>query len=367
MNPNRKAKIQELIHAARNYRFCGPSDDPDEQTAVTAEYRSLVVQLKRLAGPILPLPCADRLEAINVDVDDLRSAYAADDEIKPLLFDIEDALEHVANEGMTSGSNRWIVESSLVTRIEELKSKAIDVGTLARMCREINSSYAHGNILATLLLMRTVLNHVPSVFGHETFEQVAAHTGGKSLKISFDHLETGLRNVADFHAHRRITSLELYPSVAQVEPFKPDFEQLLHEVVKHVTKNPDGVSSPERRPERKPLKSAAEAVGDVAAADARFPTPQLVPPKSRLRDAMMIVIAPVSRSTSHHEYFLEKLDEMDVLIRVPSGEGVRIPKSDFVESWDDACLKPKLMLTRKYFQGYFRSYEHAPEFFLPRP
>jgi len=235
------------------------------------------------------------------------------------------------------------------------------------MCREINSSYAHGNILATLLLMRTVLNHVPSVFGHETFEQVAAHTGGKSLKISFDHLETGLRNVADFHAHRRITSLELYPSVAQVEPFKPDFEQLLHEVVKHVTKNPDGVSSPERRPERKPLKSAAEAVGDVAAADARFPTPQLVPPKSRLRDAMMIVIAPVSRSTSHHEYFLEKLDEMDVLIRVPSGEGVRIPKSDFVESWDDACLKPKLMLTRKYFQGYFRSYEHAPEFFLPRP
>jgi hypothetical protein len=34
-------------------------------------------------------------------VDDLRSAYEADDEIKPLLFDIEDALEHVANEGMT--------------------------------------------------------------------------------------------------------------------------------------------------------------------------------------------------------------------------------------------------------------------------
>jgi hypothetical protein len=81
------------------------------------------------------------------------------------------------------------------------------------MCGEINSLYAHGNILATALLMRTVLNHVPPVFGHDTFSQVVANIG-KSLKESFEHLENGLRKVADFHAHRTITASESYPYAA---------------------------------------------------------------------------------------------------------------------------------------------------------
>src|SRR5215472_6015231 len=97
------------------------------------------------------------------------------------------------------------------------------------MCREINSSYSHGNILATALVMRTVLNHVPSVFGHDTFAQVVAGVG-KSLKDSFNHLENGLRKVADFHIHRKIAANESYPTAAQVEPFKPQFELLLQQV-----------------------------------------------------------------------------------------------------------------------------------------
>jgi len=54
--------------------------------------------------------------------------------------------------------------------------------------------------------MRNVLNHVPPVFGCDTFEQVLANVG-KSLKESFNHLENGLRKVADFHAHRKIGTL----------------------------------------------------------------------------------------------------------------------------------------------------------------
>jgi hypothetical protein len=77
--------------------------------------------------------------------------------------------------------------------------------------------------------MRTVLNHVPPVFGHETFGQLVANSG-KSLKDSFDHLENGLRKIADFHTHRRIAAVESYPSAVQVEPFKPQFELLLQQV-----------------------------------------------------------------------------------------------------------------------------------------
>jgi hypothetical protein len=85
------------------------------------------------------------------------------------------------------------------------------------------------NVLAVALLMRTVLNHVPPVFGHQTFGQVLANAGS-SLKDSFDHLENGLRKIADFHTHRRIVAAESYPSAAQVEPFKPQFELLLQQV-----------------------------------------------------------------------------------------------------------------------------------------
>jgi hypothetical protein len=63
--------ITGLIADARTFRFCGPSDDPDEQTAVTSGYRYLVIQLKRLAGPILPEEAATRLNTIDVQLDSI--------------------------------------------------------------------------------------------------------------------------------------------------------------------------------------------------------------------------------------------------------------------------------------------------------
>jgi hypothetical protein len=221
--------ITNLIDDARKFRFCGPSDDPDEQTAVTVGYRHLVVQFKRLASPILPEAAATRLNAIDVEVDNLYSAYDARAELDALLLDIEAALEFLDDAGLSAGKNLWIVDPTLIISLEKQESSRVDVASLVRMCREINSSHAHGNVLATVLLMRTVLNHVPPVFGHDSFGQVVANVG-KSLKESFDHLENGLRKIADFHTHRKIAASESYPSVAQVEPFKPQFELLLQQV-----------------------------------------------------------------------------------------------------------------------------------------
>lgn len=229
MTTSKRERIVDLIEQAERFRFCGPSDDPEEQTSVTSGYRYLMTQFKRLVGPILPEEPASRLNSINVEIDNLYSVYDAKAEFDALIPDIEAALEFADDGAVGSGANRWIIEPGIIARLTEANSSAVDVGTLAKMCREINSSYAYGNILATALLMRTVLNHVPPVFGCETFAQVAANVG-KSLKESFDHLENGLRKVADFHTHRKIAAAESYPSVAQVEPFKPQFELLLHQV-----------------------------------------------------------------------------------------------------------------------------------------
>jgi hypothetical protein len=235
MSMSKKRIIEDLIERARNFRFCGPSDDPDEQTAVTSAYRYLVIQFKRLAGPTLPEAAASRLDAIDVEINDLYSAFNAKAELDALLPDIEATLEFLDEAGTPVTTNLWIVDPRLIGRLTGIVSSRFDIASLVRMCKEINSSHAHGNVLATALLMRTVLNHVPPVFGYETFAQVVGNADiGKSLKKSFDQLEGGLRNVADFHAHRRIGTYECYPSVAQVEPFRPQFELLLQQVLQRV-------------------------------------------------------------------------------------------------------------------------------------
>ena len=97
VNQKKREMITELIESARNFRFCGPSDDPDEQTAVTEGYRYLTIQFKRLAGPILAEPAAAQLAAIDVEVNNIYSAYEARAELEALLPDIEEAIENLDN------------------------------------------------------------------------------------------------------------------------------------------------------------------------------------------------------------------------------------------------------------------------------
>ncbi len=86
----------------------------------------------------------------------------------------------------------------------------------------------------------------------------------------------------------------------------------------------------------------------------------------KLGESMRVIVAPISRGISEKEYSLEKVDEIGAVIRLADGTQVRIPKADYLESRDDFLGKPKLILTRKYFQGYFPGHESAEEYFLPR-
>ena len=93
LSARKRELIEKAIDDVRRFRFCGPSDDLDAQTAVTLDYRHLVVQLQRLVSPILPKQAADRLVAIDVETNNLFSAFDASNEIEALLPDIEDELE----------------------------------------------------------------------------------------------------------------------------------------------------------------------------------------------------------------------------------------------------------------------------------
>jgi hypothetical protein len=47
------------------------------------------------------------------------------------------------------------------------------------------------------MLTRAILDHVPPVFGVNTFAEVAINHGGRSLKEAMSHLENGSRKIAD--------------------------------------------------------------------------------------------------------------------------------------------------------------------------
>ena len=66
------------------------------------------------------------------------------------------------------------------------------------------------------MLIRTVLDHVPPIFGKKNFDEVANNYGGKSFKGAMQHLQNAARNVADGHLHQQIRKSETLPTAQQV-------------------------------------------------------------------------------------------------------------------------------------------------------
>lgn len=119
------------------------------------------------------------------------------------------------------------------TRIQELKaikSKRVDLTKLIRLCEELNIAHANDLNLATAMLLRAILDHVPPIFSKALFKEVASGYGGKSFKDIMQHLENGARKIADSHLHVQIRKKEVLPTSLQVN-FSPHLDFLLAEVI----------------------------------------------------------------------------------------------------------------------------------------
>lgn len=100
-----------------------------------------------------------------------------------------------------------------------------------RLCEELNSAHETGSLMSTAMLVRSIMDHVPPIFGCADFSAVASNYAGRSVKASLQHLENSMRNVADAHLHGQIRKREVLPTVPQVD-FKADLDVLLSEVVR---------------------------------------------------------------------------------------------------------------------------------------
>ncbi len=226
---SRRTRLRELLNDLAKFRACGPSDDPDEQSSVIASYKYLLINLKAVCKGLMPSDVCEQLDAVPNSIDSIYDVYDSKAHLDAACLDIRTELEFPTSSD-SPATKTSLVAPSLIDELRKTTTGAFDVTKLTGYCKEINSSFYHGSVVACLLLMRTVLNHVPPVFGRNSFAEVAANAG-RSLKENLEHLESGLRKLADLYAHQPIRKNEQYPTKSQVEPFGAQFEVLLQEVL----------------------------------------------------------------------------------------------------------------------------------------
>lgn len=118
-------------------------------------------------------------------------------------------------------------------RFQALKKKTekFDFSRLLQILSELDHAFSVGNYTSVILLTRAILDHIPPVFGSNTFTEVVNNYGTKSFKDSMSHLENSSRKIADSYLHTKIRKKESLPNKIQVN-FSNDIDVLLAEIVR---------------------------------------------------------------------------------------------------------------------------------------
>ena len=123
------------------------------------------------------------------------------------------------------------VSRSRIAELRQIRSADFDLRRLIRLCEELNKCFGANSFFATAALVRTIINHVPPLFGATTFAEVANNIGGKSHKKSLLRLQTASRDISDAVLHQQIQKREVLPTAIQVD-FKNELDILLSEIVR---------------------------------------------------------------------------------------------------------------------------------------
>jgi hypothetical protein len=175
----------------------------------------------------------DSLKQFFIDQQDNFNANSRWIRKKALNFVIELFLDSLVQEGSINKSLEYISHD----RIEELKSvvsSKFDLAKLIQYCNEINSSFSNKNYISVSLLIRALINHIPPIFGnYNSFNQVIAQYGSKSVKDNFSILNENLRSISDFYNHDLIKKKESLPTPIQLS-FQSNLDFLLQEIIRTI-------------------------------------------------------------------------------------------------------------------------------------
>ncbi|MBZ5683241.1 MAG: hypothetical protein LAO24_24390 [Acidobacteriia bacterium] len=229
--PSTLSRALELADQIEEFQLghCSPSDDPDKQTAYLYAFRDIAKRFLATAKRIGDPDLSELITGMNSSPEFIEEAY----DLKANLLGVIDYLREVAGNpdyerGVTV--NSAFLDQGIISQLKSVKSSAFDLAKLIRFCEELNDSYRRANYLACALLIRAVMNHVPPIFGVQTFGQVVSGSG-RSVKAILGRLEDEARPIADLHTHMLIRSREPLTSKHQVEPYKASFEILIQEIL----------------------------------------------------------------------------------------------------------------------------------------
>ena len=124
------------------------------------------------------------------------------------------------------------VDPIRILELRSIKSRQWDLKRLVRLLEELNSAHEHELHMATAMLVRAVVDHVPPVFNAKNFSEVANnYPAPRSFSDQMRHLDTSLRKIADMHLHQPVRKAEVLPVASQVD-FRGALDVLLSEVVR---------------------------------------------------------------------------------------------------------------------------------------
>jgi hypothetical protein len=177
-----------------------------------------------------------------------------------------------------------LISESRLAELRALTSPDFDFKKLIRVCEELNIAFQEECYFATAMLTRSLLDHVPPVFGCKTFSEVANNYagGGRSFKETMLHLENASRKVGDAHLHMPIRKSETQPTAQQVNCGQ-QLDVLLSEIVRISATS--YVAALASETEENPIANASNNALFLQIAAIAFPFHPLFQPP-RLNEAM---------------------------------------------------------------------------------
>jgi len=161
------------------------------------------------------------------------------DDLKNFIFEIKKIVKNTKTEKTkVSGENKtgYYVENSTIIRLSKIESKNYDLSKLVKLCQELNDGYSLENYLTCGMLIRSILDHIPPIFGKKTFEEVSSNYGTKSFKDIIKPLQESSKKIADSYLHTQIRKKEILPTKTQIS-FQPNLDFLLNEIVRILNEN----------------------------------------------------------------------------------------------------------------------------------
>ena len=151
---------------------------------------------------------------------------------KKVLAFLDGIIHETENSAVRPATMTHVSDYINIQRIEELRcvnGTLYDLSKLIKICEELNICYSSGAYFSTLILVRTILDHIPPIFGFKCFSQVASnYSGGKSFKAVMQKLDSA-REIANSYLHSPVRAFESLPNSNQVE-FKIELDVLLGEI-----------------------------------------------------------------------------------------------------------------------------------------